>query len=267
MFLPDLHNHTSRCGHAVGGIDEYVEAAISRGITHIGFTDHAPLPPELRAGESMAPEETEDYIGDIAAARQKYAHRIEVLTGFEVDYPLFSSFNTAYFSDKRIDYLIGSCHFLDDWAFDNEANIAEFSRRDINEIYAAYYERVSQLVASGRFNVIGHFDIVKKFGHRPSKNFFQQIESLAKRAASAGMAFEVNTSGLAKPVCEMYPAESIVKIFFANNVPVTIGSDAHSPSQVGFMLDGACSLLKKCGYKKLTIFRQGKSYSMPMDYL
>ena len=264
MSYINLHNHTSLCGHAFGSLDEYIEEAIKKNISCFGFSDHAPLSKEIREGESMSPEETETYIEAVLSAKARYAESIEILLAFEVDYPLHESFAASYFTDERIDYLIGSCHCIKGWAFDNEQDIEMFSKRDIDDLYAEYYEILSNLAESRLFNIVGHFDLLKKFGFRPHRNFADAIETIAKKMAKTGTVFELNTSGLIKPAREMYPSKEILDIFFNCNVPVTMGSDSHSPEQVGYGYVIAAAMLKTAGYKKLTAFRKRKPFEIPL---
>lgn len=264
MKFLNLHNHTALCGHAEGSIDEYIEAAIKANTAYFGFADHAPISEKDRSGITMAPEELEDYFAMVLAAKKKYAKSIEILLSLEVDFPLYPDFNPRYFSDERIDYFIGSCHFIDGWAFDNPYDIDEFSKRDINDVYARYYEIMFGLIESRLFHIIGHFDIVKKFGHRATKDFSFTIETLAKKAAAAGMAFEINTGGLLNPVAEIYPSKEIVDIFFRCNVPATMGSDSHSPEYVGYGYDKAVELLKDAGYRKVVGFRQRRMFELSL---
>ena len=264
MKLPNLHNHTPLCGHASGSIDGYIEAAIEKGISFMGFSDHAPLPEELRQGITMHPDEIEEYISLVEQARDRFSGRIEVLLGFEVDFPLHDTFPAAYFNDSRIDYLIGSCHFIDGWPFDHDDYIAEFSRRDINDIYARYYEIIAGLIDCRLFDVAGHFDLVKKFGHRATGDFSATIDTLAKKMSRAGMAFEVNTSGLIKPVGEMYPSQDIIEIFFRNNVAVTLGSDSHSPEHVGYGFESALEAIRSAGYRKMVTYRKRRPVTVEL---
>ena len=257
MELVNLHNHTSLCGHASGTLREYVEMALAQNISVMGFSDHAPLPASLRPGITMAPEETETYIADVLALAKDFGSAPKILLGFEVDFPLHDSFDRGYFSDPRIDYLIGSCHFIDDWAFDHEDFIDEFSRRDIDEVYGHYFSIIDDLVSSGLFNIVGHFDLVKKFGHRATRDFPLEVSTIAKKMAAGNIAAELNTSGLIKPVGEIYPSKQIVEIFFENNVPVTLGSDSHSPEHVGYGFGQAVALLKEVGYRKICYFEKG----------
>ena len=39
-MLTDYHTHTYRCGHAIGTMNQYIEAAIAKGIEEIGLSDH-----------------------------------------------------------------------------------------------------------------------------------------------------------------------------------------------------------------------------------
>ncbi len=114
MKLINLHNHT-RCAATPRIVDDYVEAAIRQGAAIMGFSDHAPLPSGLRENVTMSPEQTEGYIAMLESARKKFQGRVEILIGFEVDFPLHEDFSRSYFFDERIDYLIGSCHFIDGW--------------------------------------------------------------------------------------------------------------------------------------------------------
>jgi histidinol-phosphatase (PHP family) len=265
MNLVDYHMHTELCGHAHGSIDEYIQTAISLELNEIGFSDHSPLPENLRKGVSMSPEEMEPYLTLIGEKKQQYKDRIIIKTGFEIDFPLMNSFDEKYLNDTRLDYLIGSCHFIGDWAFDHPDYIKEFERRDINLVYEVYYKNIMELIDSGYFNIIGHFDLVKKFGHRATSDFSDKIVHLASKVAGKiNMAVEINTSGIRKPVSEIYPSDYIIQIFFDNNTPVTLGSDAHNPEEVGYSFDLAIEKIKKAGYRKISGFFGKKRYDIAL---
>jgi len=258
----DYHNHTSLCGHASGEIHEYVEAAIKQGMLDIGFSDHAAMPEALRHGISMAPDETEEYIKSILNAGEIYRDKINVRLGFEVDFPLFDTFDRGIFSDERIDFIMGSCHFLGDWAFDHPGFIQGFEERDIDAIYLDYYSVIEKMAESGLFDIIGHFDLVKKFGHRPRSSMEDPVKRIAAKLAQTGTAVEINTAGLRKPVGEIYPSAQIVEILFQKNVPVTLGSDSHSPDEVGAGYAQAYEMLKRAGYRKISGFIKRKRYEV-----
>ncbi|OHD69564.1 MAG: hypothetical protein A2W19_00710 [Spirochaetes bacterium RBG_16_49_21] len=260
--MVDYHMHTPLCGHASGSADEYVESAIAGGFREIGFSDHAPMPEGLRKGISMSPDEAEGYVSSIEAIKQEYGGKIKVRLGFEVDFPLFESFDEKYLTDARIDYLIGSCHFVDGWAFDHPAHIDGYNGRDIDDLYDRYYSQLEGLVESGLFDIVGHFDLVKKFGYRPKKDFSRTIEKIAGIAAAKKVAVEINTNGISHPVREIYPSDKIIGILFDRNVAVTFGSDAHSPDRVGYRFTEAAEKIRRAGYRKICGFSGRKRYDI-----
>ncbi|MBN2158211.1 MAG: histidinol-phosphatase HisJ family protein [Spirochaetes bacterium] len=262
--MVDYHTHTYLCGHASGTVEEYIESALKKGIREIGFSDHAPMPDDIRADITMSASEVEPYIGEIKHNRDIYSGRIAVKLGFEVDFPLMGSFDERYFTDPRIDYLIGSCHFIDGWAFDHPDHVGGYSDRNIDDIYTRYYAILEALASSGLFNMVGHFDIVKKFGYRSTRNFLPAVEKIARIMAAHDLAAEINTAGLLHKAREIYPSEDIIRIFFNCNVPITLGSDAHRPEQTGYMFQDAIEILSRAGYRKLSGFSGRKRYDIPL---
>ncbi len=258
--MMDYHVHTPLCGHAMGTPQEYIQKAIEYGLREIGFSDHAPLPEHLRQNITMEPEEAEEYITML----QKLCHtdKVAVKIGFEVDYPLHTTFDTRYFNDSRIDYIIGSCHFIGNWPFDHPAFVEEYNRRDINQVYHDYYTIIYDMVAAGLFDIIGHFDLVKKFGHRATKDMSKDVEYILQAAAGKSTAIEINTSGWRKPVKELYPSYDILQKMYEYNVPVTLGSDAHAPEEVAYNFDEAIGIIKKAGYRKIVGYKKRKQYTI-----
>lgn len=262
MGLINYHTHTPLCGHATGETEDYIRAAVKRNFTELGFSDHAPLPEDLRKGVTMEPGELEGYLDELVRLRDLYRGRIAVRIGLEVDFPLRDTFDPKYFHDPRMDFIMGSCHFIGRWPFDQEPYREEFKNRDIDEAYASYYALVEGMAESARFDIIGHFDIIKKFGYRPAGDFGPLVERIAKKLSRAGTAVEINTSGLMKPVKEMYPSDGIIAILFDNSVPVTLGSDCHDPETVDYMLAQAVEKLKKTGYRKVSGFAGRKRHDI-----
>lgn len=248
--------------HATGTIEDYIITAIDRGIKELGFSDHAPIPLPQREGITMSPEQTEGYITSLLDYKEEYSNQIAIKIGFEVDYPIFDIFDKKYFDDRRMDYMIGSCHFIGEWPFDHSDHIEEYDRRDINEIYNEYFDIVLELAGSGLFDIVGHFDLVKKFGHRAEFDFNDKIEMIAAELSRQDTAVEINTSGLLKPVKEMYPSDEIIKILFNKNVPVTIGADTHSADLVDYGIETAIEKIKKIGYRKISGFNKRKRYDL-----
>ena len=248
----DLHNHTSRCNHAEGTIDEYIIRAIELGIDIYGFSEHAPM--DFDSHYRLGFDEMQEYTNDILNLKEKYKNEIEILLGYEVDY-LKGHMDERVLASK-VDYLIGSVHFLDKWGFDNPEFIGGWKERDINDIWQEYFDAIEAMAKTGYFNIVGHLDLIKVFKFMPTKD----IRVLAKNALLAikksGMVLELNGAGLRKPIKEIYPSEMLLEVAYEMNIPITFSSDAHAVEQVGFGYHEVVALAKKIGYSKVVTFEQ-----------
>jgi histidinol-phosphatase (PHP family) len=247
----DLHSHTPLCNHAEGSVDEYVEKAIACGIDTFGFSDHAPMhfDPKYRMGF----EQMESYRQMVLDARAKYADRIEVLFGYEVDY--LPGFMDERVLNAEVDFMIGSVHFIDKWGFDNPEFIGRYEHEDIDHIWKEYFKIVEAMAESGLFDIVGHLDLIKVFKFMPK----QSIESIAANAIrsikKADMAIEINVAGYRKPVGEAYPSRELLQMAFDEGIPITFGSDAHKPEQVGLFREEAEQLARSVGYTRCATFK------------
>jgi histidinol-phosphatase (PHP family) len=260
--MVNYHNHTTLCGHAIGEIDEYILKAIEHGVTEFGFSDHAPVPLHLREGISMHPEEVDGYMSLILSKKEEYKNRIDIKLGFELDYPFFDSFEERFLTDPTVDFIIGSTHYMDGWGVDNPSEMERYNERDIDDIYMDYFAQIEGLVDARFCDIVGHFDLIKKFGHRSKSDMTPVVRRIAKKMSMYGIAAEINTSGMRKPVAEFYPSDEIINIFFQENVPLTMGSDSHSPEDVCSGYASAIEKLKRAGYRKISGFTKRKRHEL-----
>jgi len=247
----DLHNHTTRCNHATGTVDEYIQKAIELGIDIYGFSEHAPMDfdPEYRLPFSQI----EAYFSDIKNAKTKYQDKIEILLGYEVDW-LQGHMDDAVLN-ADIDYLIGSVHFIDKWGFDNPEFLSGWKEKNVDDIWQAYFEAIEAMAKSGKFDIVGHFDLIKVFKFMPKGDVRLLANHALKAIKKSNMVMEVNTSGLRKPTAEIYPSEPLLKEAFSMNIPITFSSDAHSVAQVGANYNEAIALAKAVGYTQAVTFK------------
>lgn len=248
----DLHNHTIRCNHAEGTVDEYVQKAIELGINIYGFSEHAPMDfdPEYR----LCFEEMDAYTSDVLSAGERYKEQIKILLGYEVDY--LPGYMDERVLNASVDYLIGSVHFIDKWSFDNPEFIGGYKDRDIDEIWQAYFDATEAMAKTGLFDIVGHLDLIKVFKFMPAKD----VRLIAKDALMAikksNMVLELNTAGLRKPVAEIYPSKMLLEEAYALDISITFSSDAHAVDQIGFGYEKAVALAKEVGYTKAVTFEQ-----------
>jgi len=245
--LPDYHTHTARCGHASGHPGEYVEAARAKGLIGIGIADHLPLLPERDPELSMSACELGDYVTEVQALRARFPDY--VLLGVEADYRPHTVLEVRSLLDSHpFDYVIGSVHHLGGWGFDDPRQMDEYADREIDNVWVEYFEVVGDAAESGLFTILGHLDLVKKFGYRPTRTLGTELDRLVERVAKAGVLVEINTAGLHRPVGEAYPSLDILRRLCDAGVAVTFGSDAHEPQEVGRDFDHAVALAQAAGY-------------------
>lgn len=257
--MHDYHIHTSLCGHATGTPDAYVRAALDAGLDEIGFNDHLPMLKYWRPDYSMAPDQLPEYVRQVQALQRQFP-QIRIKLGIEADYytPAEEAATRDLLAQYPFDYVYGSVHFLDAWALDDPARIAEWDARDVDAVYARYFAVLEQAVRSELFDVIGHMDLVKKFGHRPTRDMSGVVDRVIRACRDSGTAIELNTAGWRKPVNEAYPAPDILRRIGQAGVPVVTGSDAHAPEDVAGDFEAARTLLRDCGIREIAVFEGRK---------
>ncbi len=254
----DLHLHTARCRHAEGSVDEFIQAARDAGLTTICFTDHMPLPEGYPDCYAMPANDFPAYVDEVrtAARRAVEAGGPEVLCGMEADWiPDRSAEIARLASVHDLDLVLGSVHFVEGWAFDDPDEIERYAEWDIERLWELYFEQVDAAIGSRLFDVIAHPDLVKKFGFFPETDPQPWYEQTAASLAEHGVAVEVNSAGLRKPVGEAYPSLEFLRTCRRHGVPATTGSDAHAAADVGAGLATARQLLRRAGYDRILVFR------------
>lgn len=267
-MIADYHIHTKRCGHASGEMEEYIEAARNKGLKEIGFSDHVYvywLPKEERdLSIAMAEEELPEYINDVFRLKEKSSDII-IRLGFEADYiPGHTGTLKKIITKYPFDYVYGSIHFLDGWAFDNSRYSEGYKDWSPRKLYEYYFKTVQNSAKSGLFDILGHPDLIKKFDYRLEKPPLDLYEETARIIGEAGVGIEINAAGLRYPAKELYPAEEFLIRCHHYGVPVSLGSDAHKPEQVGSSFDQCLELARRVGYKQIAVYEQRRRKLVPL---
>jgi len=256
--VPDYHMHTPRCNHATGTVLEYAEAAIAAGLTEIGMSDHSPMPGGFDKAWRMDRAELVHYLTEVEQARDLLSDRLTIRIGLEADFhPGTEAWVEEMIACYDWDYVIGSVHYIGDWGFDNPDCIQIWDTWKIDDAYIAYFELVAQSAASGMFDIIGHPDLIKKFGHRASLNntaVHQAEEAMLQAILKSGAALEISSAGLRKPISEIYPHHRIVGRAAELGIPFVFGSDAHAPVEVGHGMDQCLAMLASFGINDIAGF-------------
>lgn len=249
MYI-DLHNHTALCNHATGTIEEYVQTAVTQKIDIFGFSDHAPMNFDTYR---MRFDEMETYEREVLHVKEKYAGQIEILLGYEVDF--LEGYIDQSVLERKVDYLIGSVHYLGNWGFDNPEYIGGYKDKNIDDIWQKYFDAIESMAKSNLFDIVGHLDLIKVFNYLPKKD----IRLIAKDAMcaikNANMVVEINAAGYRKPIGEQYPSSPLLEMMAELDIPISFGSDAHAVEHIGFKKEEIRALAKNYGYKKCATFK------------
>lgn len=260
-MIVDYHNHTPLCKHAEGSPEEYLEVAKVLGVDELGFADHLPWPTGYDSKWRMKPEEFPSYRDMILNLKEK-SQKVKVRYAVELDW-VDGKMNevAAEIAGEPFDYILGSIHSLDGFPFDDPEMIPVWEGGDVTEkVWNTYGEKLIEFISTFDFDIIAHIDLPKKYGFFPysTEKFYSDIDKALKIAGEKGMALEINTAGLRKPIKELYPNLKVLKLARKNGVMLTLGSDAHAPDQVMKDFDKALNLANEGGFTEIASFDQRK---------
>jgi len=251
--------HTPLCRHATGEPEEYAKRALELGLQEIGFSDHAPMPQDDFDTWRMNADKLDEYVAKVGRTQKDFP-QLTIRLALEVDYlPGYEDWIRGLAARHPWDYFIGSVHYVSDgWAIDDPQKLSEWKHRNADEVWAVYFERLAKAAETGCFEIIGHADLPKKFGHRPPRDSAPLYEKFLGAAKERHCAIELNTAGLRKDCREIYPGREILQLAFQKGVPITFGSDAHAPGEVGMNFADAVQLAREVGYRQCCRFAQRK---------
>jgi len=248
----DLHNHTTRCNHAKGSMESYIKRAIELGIDIYGFSEHAPM--DFDSYYRLKFEEMNNYSSDVLYLKEKYKDSIQILLGYEIDY--LKGHMDKRVLNTKVDYMIGSIHFLGKWGFDHPDYVNEYKKRNIDYIWQEYFDNIEEMAKTSYFDIVGHLDLIKIFNYMPKKDIRLIASPALKAIKRSNMVIELNSAGLRKPCKEIYPSSSLLEMAYELDIPITFSSDAHAIGQVGFKYDETKKLAQNIGYTKAVTFEQ-----------
>ena len=259
MLFADYHSHPQ--GHRVQPytqalLQPWVDRAREIGLSDIAFTDHD----RYHAGIDF------DELDKLRAANPD----IKIRAGIELDNdPQTSAAGRRWIESNwdKLDFVLGSVHFLerDDQMFDSvPAGAEQFVNRDIDEIYADYFRRVREVAATGLVDCLAHLDLIKIHGHRPNAEIDLIVSETLDFIRNRNLAIELSTAGWRKPVKELYPSDSIIKLAHAKEIPFTTASDAHSHVQLGENYEGLGEKIDSLGIREVSIFEKHQRSVVPL---
>ena len=250
----DYHLHVIAHGDrpmTVDNILAYCDVAKSRGLRQMGITEHDRYRDDI----------------DLAAfqeAREKYQD-VELRLGIEIDFvPGAEERMDRDGSALPYDYVIGSVHRVQGEEVDHPDHREIYEKLDAYELYERYYANVREAALSGRFEILGHPDLIKIFRTYPEQDITPMLEETADAVAESGIVVDVNAAGLRKPIGEIYPSRQLLEMFHRRGVPIILSSDAHAPDQVALGYNKSLKLVHDVGYREVVTFKDRERDTLPL---
>jgi histidinol-phosphatase (PHP family) len=158
---------------------------------------------------------------------------------------------------REFDYVVGSIHFVGDGALDYDKYDIWNGFDSPDRVWRTYFEWLGEAAMSGMFDILAHPDLVKYWGRQrpqPDRDPRYYYEVAMEGIAESGIAVEVSTAGLRKPVGELYPARAFLEMVVDAGNPIALSSDAHVPDDLGRDYEQALELLDELGVRELAVF-------------
>ncbi len=241
----DYHLHVIAHGDrpmTVENILKYLEVAKARGLKQMGITEH------------------DRYLDDIdLAAFQEARERsqdVGLRLGIEIDFvPGNEEEMDRVATALPYDYVIGSVHRVDNEEVDHPDHQEIYEKWETYDLYEAYYQNVREAALCGRFDVLGHPDLIKIFRRFPDRDITPMLEETADAIANSGIVVDVNSAGLRKPIGEVYPSRDFLEMLHRRGVPIILSSDAHAADQVAAGYGESLKLVHDVGYREVVTFK------------
>ncbi len=239
-------------------VDRYLAAAADAGIGELGVSEHVYR--FTQALDLWRHPFWEESASDDLDAYCEFVRGAGLKLGVECDFVPGAEDRTANLLAARdFDYVVGAVHFVGARAVDHEGWDVWEEKGDPEEVWRRYFEMLAECARSGLFDVLAHPDLVKVWGRSrplPERDLRFFYEPAVEAIAESGIAVEVSTAGLRKPVGEIYPARAFAEMCADAGADFALSSDAHLPEHVGFAYDRALELLDGLGVPEICVFER-----------
>jgi histidinol-phosphatase (PHP family) len=243
-------------------------AAYRAGYSYLGFSSHAPL--SFETAWNLSWSDMRLYATMVRRLEKEWEPKgLRILLGLEIDHieGVASPLDPAY-APIHPDFKIGSVHYItklfgEKFTVDEPAD--EFTRHlksamldTPDAVWQEYYTAMRQMICRGGFDIIGHFDLVKKNNEHgrwfdeTSTRYLDAAFAAVDEAGARSCVAEVNTGGMARgKIATTYPSLTILKRMRESGVRLTVGDDAHAAAHLGSYQAAAVEAAKAAGYSSL----------------
>ncbi len=263
---PDDLDATAEEYFTAANVDRYLGAAAAAGIDELGVSEHV-----YRFTAALDVWDHEFWrryaVGDLDAYCE-FVRSTPLRLGLEMDFiPGREDRIANLLGEREFDYVVGSVHFVGDGAVDDDEYDIWESSVDPDRLWRRYFETIAESARSGLYDILAHPDLVKVWGPerpQPARDPRSHFEPAIEAIAETGVAVEISTAGLRKPVGELYPSAAFVEMCVDAGAAFALSSDAHVPADVGRDYDRAVEAMRGWGVEEICVFERRERRLEPL---
>lgn len=229
-------------------MEQMCRGAVHNGIPLLGFTEHYDLLPADPCYDYL---DLTGWWQELQRCRELFAGQLTILAGIELGEPhRYADQMRRVLNEHPWDYALGSLH----WVGDELIFGAEYFQRPADQAFGGYFDELRRMAETAEFDILAHMDVVKRlgfdvYGEYQVDRYEDQIRAVLRVLAKRGLALEINTSQLRRPVGESSPARPVIDWFRQEGGQyVTLGSDAHQPDHIGYALEHGAAEVQAAGF-------------------
>ena len=262
---PDYHVHTRFSCDSETEMAAACEAAIARGLSEIAFAEHADFEPRDECCGFLRPAA---YLSEIERCRRRYGGRLAIRAGVEIgEGHMYRDQAAALLGAHEFDFVLGSLHWVDGHL---HCDGRYFAGRTLDEGLRAYFEQLASLAAEADYDVLAHFDTVRRAAHRAfglktldHARYEEIIRRILRTLVERGKGLEVNTVTCRRGIGDPSPPLQVLRWYHElGGQVVTFGSDAHTVGDIGAHFNLALEMARAAGFTRLATFERRRIHWM-----
>jgi len=256
-LVSDYHNHPQAhrtdLYYSPEVLQPWATKARELGLRDLALTDHD----RYKAGVDF---------GEIDRLRERNPD-INIRAGIELDNDPETSADGRRWVEAnwdKLDFVLGSVHFVEGFPFDHPNYISEYAKHDINKLHHSYYKLIQDTAKSGLVDGIGHLDLIDIFKYFATEDLSALYEETLDVIKASDVCMEINTAGFRKPIGRQYPDIDIIRRAIAKKIPLTISSDAHAAKDLNHNYDKLAEIVRELGVTEVAVFHKHKRTMVPV---
>lgn len=256
MLTADYHNHPQAhredLAYSEAVLQPWADKAKELGLQDLALTDHD----RYKAGVNF----------DEISKLQERNPEIKIRSGIELDNDPETSADGRRWVEKnwdKLDFVLGSVHFVQAFPFDHPNFISEYDKHDINDLYREYYKEIRQIASSGLVQSMAHLDLIKIFKFFPSDDMTEVYHETLELIKEKDLSMEISTAGFRKPIGEQYPSIELLKMAKEKGISFTIAGDAHAAKDLSHNYDKLEQILKDLDINEVAVYHKHQRKLIP----